>query len=176
MRHLTFLAILLFPALLSAQTTTSPEIFVRAGLVKLWDDEGNLGTGPSFGGGAGIRLPIGIGIEVIAEHHNNDRDFSSGATFHSTATSVMGRVAKYVGASRTQPYFGGSLGVLQVRTVSQFPGQPTNDRTTTSAAFGGFTGVRFAAGRHVFVRPEFELSFAGEHFRMGGSVAAGYSW
>jgi hypothetical protein len=109
MRHAAFLVTLLFPAVLSAQTSTSPEIFMRAGLVKLWDDEGNTGIGPSIGGGAGIRLP-------------------------------------------------------------------TNERTTTSKNLSGFAGIRFAAGQRVFVRPEFEVSQAGEHLRIGGSVAAGFAW
>jgi opacity protein-like surface antigen len=176
MRHAALLVILLFPAVLSAQTTTSPEIFVRAGLVKLWDDEGNIGIGPSIAGGAGIRLPHGVGIEGLVERHTNERHFSSGVTFDSTVVGAVGRIVKYVGRSRTQPYFGGGAGMTRVRTISQFPGFPTNDRTTTSRTFTGFAGIRFDAGRRVFVRPEFEVSQAGEHLRIGGSVAAGFGW
>jgi opacity protein-like surface antigen len=176
MRYLAILFVLLYPALLSAQTSPSAEVFGRAGLVKLWDDEGNLGTGPSIGGGAGLRLTHGIGIEGLAERHTNDRNFSSDVMFSSTAISAMARVAKYVGTSRSQPYFGGGAGITRVRTTSQFPGQPINDRTTTSRTIAGFAGVRVAVGRRAFVRPEFEVSQAGEHLRIGGSVAAGLAW
>jgi len=176
MRHAAFLVILLFPGLVSAQTTTSPEIFVRAGFVKLWDDEGNLGIGPSIGGGAGIRLPHGIGIEGLVERHSNDRHFSSGVAFDSTVVSGVGRVVKYVGRSGTQPYFGGGAGVTRVRTISQFPGLPRGDRTTTSRTLSGFAGIRFETGRGVFVRPEFEVSQAGEHVRIGGALTAGIGW
>jgi hypothetical protein len=116
MRQAAILLTLLFPTVLSAQPTTSREIFLRAGLVKLWDDEGNLGIGPSIGAGAGIKLPHNLGIEGLV------------------------------------------------------------DRTTTSRTLSGFVGIRFAARRRVFLRPEFELSQAGEHLRIGGSVAAGVGW
>jgi len=180
MRHAALLVTLLFtlrfPAVLSAQSTTSPEIFVRTGLVQLWDDEGNIGIGPSIGIGAGIRLPHGIAIEGLVERHTNDRNFSSGVAFNSTVVGAAGRIAKYVGSSRTQPYFGGSAGITRVKTISQFPGFPTNERSTTSRTLGGFAGIRFAVGQRVFVRPEFEVSQAGEHLRIGGSVAAGFGW
>ena len=176
MRHAALLVILLFPTVLSAQTTVSPEIFVRAGLVKLWDDEGNIGTGPSIGGGAAIRFPHGIAIEGFVERHTNARHFSSGVAFDSTAVGAVGRIVKYVGLSRTQPYFGGGVGVARIRTTSQFPGFPGTDRTTTSRTLSGFTGVRFDTGRRVFVRPEFEVLQAGEHLRFGGSVTAGFGW
>lgn len=104
MRYLAFLfVLLLFPTLSSAQVTHSPEIFLRGGLVALWDDEGRIGNGPSIGGGAGIRLNHGIGIE-------------------------------------------------------------------------GFTGVRIGAGRRGTLRPEVEMSRAGEHLRIAGSVMAGLAW
>ena len=176
MRQAAILLTLLFPTVLSAQATTSREIFVRAGLVKLWDDEGNLGIGPSIGGGAGIKLPHNIAFEGLVERHTNDRQFTSGVTFNSTVVGAVGRIIKYVSASRMQPYFGGGAGITRVRTMSQFPGFPSNDRTTTSRTLGGFAGIRFAARRRVFLRPEFELSQAGEHLRIGGSVAAGVGW
>lgn len=144
--------------------------------MKLWDDEGNLGIGPSIGGGAGIKLPHNIGIEGLVERHTNDRHFSSGVTFNSTVAGTVGRIIKYVGTSRMQPYFGGGAGITRVRTMSQFPGFPRNDRTTASRTLSGFAGMRFDTGRRVFVRPEFELSQAGEHLRIGGSLAAGLGW
>ncbi len=179
MRYPAFLlglGVFCFPTLLSAQTTPSPEIFVRAGIVKLWDDEGNLGVGPSIAGGVGVRFAHGIGVEALVERHTNDRHFDSGVRFDSSVVGVMARVAKYLGQSSAQPYFGGGIGMTRVKTHSDFPGFGPNDRTTTSATIAGFTGVRFAVGRRAFVRPEFELSRAGEHLRIGGSAAAGFGW
>jgi hypothetical protein len=90
--------------------------------------------------------------------------------------SGVGRIIKYVGRSGTQPYFGGAAGVTRVKTISQFPGLPGNERTTTSRTLAGFAGIRFDAGRGVFVRPEFEVSQAGEHLRIGGALTAGVGW
>ena len=47
-RTFLFIALLLSPALASAQ---SLEIFATTGAVQLWDDEGNLGVGMPIGGG-----------------------------------------------------------------------------------------------------------------------------
>ena len=48
--------------------------------------------------------------------------------------------------------------------------------SSTAGTFSGFAGVRVAAGTRMFVRPEFELSKAGAHTRIGGTVAIGASW
>jgi hypothetical protein len=176
MRYLAFVSVLLLvPSLLAAQSTRSPEIFARAGIVNLWDDEGRIGSGPSIGAGGGIRLGHGVGIEGLVERHVTDRQFSSGVSFRSTVVGATARVVKYVGTSRAQPYAGGGVGIARIETLSEFPGLPTNERKTTSGTVGGFTGVRIAAGRG-FVRPEVELLRAGEHLRIAGSVMAGVAW
>lgn len=173
MRYLILLATLLVPTALFAQSAPTIELFGRAGFLTLWDDEGNIGTGPSLGGGAGIRLPIGIGIEALAERHSNDRNFTSGVSFSSDATVFTGRLAKYFGTGRTQFYAGGSAGTSRVTTRSVFPGLPQMERSTISGSVGGFAGVRLAIGAHGFARPEVEFSRAGEHLRIAGSVAIG---
>jgi outer membrane protein with beta-barrel domain len=174
MRHLVFALFLFFPAALSAQPRVSPEVFGRAGILQLWDDEGNIGAGPSIGGGAGIRLPGGIGLEAIVERHTNKRHFTSGVSFDSNAVSGVGRAMKYFGTSTARPYVGGSFGITRIKTHSEFPGFASNDRETTSATVGGFAGVRFQVGSAAFVRPEIELSRAGEHLRIAGSLAVGF--
>ena len=177
MRYLAFVSVLLlFPSLLSAQSTHSHQIFVRAGVVNLWDDEGRIGSGPSIGGGAGIRLVHGIGIEGLVERHVTDRHFSSGVSFRSTVVAAAARVVKYVGTSLAQPYAGGAVGVARIKTFSEFPGFPNNERRVTSGTVSGFTGVRIAAGRGAVLRPEVELLRAGEHLRIAGSVMAGVAW
>jgi opacity protein-like surface antigen len=177
MRYLAFVSVLLlFPTLLAAQSTHSPEIFVRAGTVYLWDDEGRIGSGLLIGGGAGIRLVHGIGIEGLFERHVTDRRFSSSVSFHSTVVGATARILKYVGTSRVQPYAGGGVGMARIETLSEFPGFPSNERRTTSGTLSGFTGVRVAAGRRGFVRPEVELLRAGEHLRIAGSAMAGVGW
>ena len=177
MRYLAcFFVLLLFPTIVSAQVLHSPEVFMRAGLVALWDDEGRIGNGPSIGGGAGIRLAHGLAIEGIAERQASDRHFSSGVSFRSTLVAATARVVKYVGTSRVQPYAGGGVGVARIMTFSEFPGFPNNERRTTSGTLSGFTGVRIAVGRRGFVRPEVELMRAGEHLRIAGSAMAGLAW
>src|SRR5262245_604626 len=71
MRYLILMTALLFPTALFAQSAPTFEVFGRAGLVKLWDDESNIGVGPSIGGGAGVRLPNGVGVEGLFERHTN---------------------------------------------------------------------------------------------------------
>ena len=177
MRYLAFVSVLLLvPSLLAAQSTHSPEIFVRAGIVNLWDDEGRIGSGLSISGGAGIRLVHGIGIEGLVERHVTDRQFSSGVSFHSTVVGGTARVVKYVGTSRAQPYAGGGVGIARIETLSEFPGFPSNERKTTSGTISGFTGVRIGAGRRGFLRPEVDMSRAGEHLRIAGSMVAGLAW
>ena len=183
-------ALLFFPPLASAQVPPSPEILARIGGVKLWDDEGNLGTGVSVSGGAGVRLPHGVGVEAVFERHENHRHFDSGVKFDSAAIGIVGRLAKYFGTSRARPYAGGGLGVTRIKTMSEFPdqcglannnqfqclGTRTGGRTTTSPTVSGFAGLRIAVARSAFVRPEFEVSRLGEHLRIGGAVAAGLRW
>jgi hypothetical protein len=177
MRYLAFLFVfLLFSTILGAQAIHSPEIFLRGGPVALWHDEGRIGNGLSIGGGAGIRLIHGIAIEAIGKRHAADRNFSSGVSFRSTVIGATTRVLKYVGTSRAQPYAGGGAGIMRIKTLSEFPGFPTNERRTTAGSLSGLTGVRIAAGPRGFLRPEVELLRAGEHLRIGGSVLAGLNW
>ena len=63
-------------------------------------------------------------------------------------------------------------------TANQFQctSRDVTRRTSTAGTVNGFAGVRVAAGRRVFVRPEFELSRAGEHLRIGALVLIGAAW
>ena len=177
MRRLLFSLFLLFPSLLNAQTGVGPEVMGRAGIVQLWDDEGNIGTGPALAGGVGVRLPGGFGAEALVERHTNERHFTSGVSFDSHALAVTGRILKYVGRGNTRPYFGGGAGVTRITTRSEFPGlSEPHERTTTSPLLSGFAGVRIDTRKGVFFRPEFDFSKAGEHLRMAGTVAVGFGW
>ena len=147
------------------------------GVVQLWDDEGNIGNGVPVGGGVGFRSPHGWGVEALVEGHKATRDFDSGVRFDSTVTAGRARILKYFGTGRTQPYAGGALGVTRVKSARTEPfGGNTFRRTSTSGTLSAFAGVRIAAGNTLFVRPEFEFLKAGEHIRMGGTVAVGASW
>jgi opacity protein-like surface antigen len=169
------LALMLSPVLASAQ---SIEVFATTGVVQLWDDEGNIGVGVPIGGGVGFRSPHGWGIEVLAETQKAKRDFDSGVQFDSTVTAARGRIIKYFASGRTQPYAGGGLGVTRVKSMRESPilGGDIFRSESTKGTLSGFAGVRIAAGNVLFVRPEFELSRAGEHMRIGGTVAIGASW
>ena len=185
MRIVIFVAAVLFPALASPQ---SIEVFATSGVVQLWDDEGNLGAGIPIGAGVGFRSPHGWGVEAVVERQNANRNFDSGVRFASTVTAARARVIKYFGAGPTHVYAGGSLGAAHVASTRESPagcalinnvftcaGKDTFTTASTSGTLGGFAGVRIAAGR-MFVRPEFEVSRAGEHMRIGGTVAVGASW
>jgi hypothetical protein len=186
MRIFLLVALILSPAFASAQ---SIEVFATTGAVQLWDDEGNLGVGVPLGGGVGFKSPHGWGIEVLAETQKAKRNFDSDVRFDSTVTAARARILKYFGGARTQAYAGGGLGVTRVTSTRDSPAGCTLTNNvfrctsrdivrseSTAGTLAGFTGVRIAAGNVIFVRPEFELSRAGEHMRIGGTVAIGASW
>ena len=186
MRIFLLAALILFPAFASAQ---SIDVFATTGAVQLWDDEGNLGVGVPIGGGIGFKSPHGWGIEVLAETQKAKRNFDSDVHFDSTVTAARVRILKYFGGGRTQPYAGGGLGVTRVTSTRDSPADCTLANNvfrctsrdifrskSTAGTLSGFAGVRIAAGNVMFVRPEFELSRAGEHMRIGGTVAIGASW
>jgi opacity protein-like surface antigen len=187
MRNAFFLgALILSPTLASAQ---SLEVFAMTGAVQLWDDESSLGIGVPIGGGVGFRSPHGWGVEALAETQQAVRDYDSGVRFDSTVTAVRGRILKYFGSGGTQPYAGAGLGAMRVNTTREAPtgcahvnnvftctGREVFESDSTNGTLSGFAGLRISAGRVLFVRPEFEVSKAGEHMRIGGTVAVGASW
>jgi len=186
MRILLLVGLILSPALVSAQ---SIELFATTGVVQLWDDEGNLGVGVPIGGGGGFKSPHGWGIEVLAETQKAKRNFDSDVRFDSTVTAARARIIKYFGSGRTQPYAGGGLGVTRIESTRDSPAgcalvnnvftctsRDIFRSDSTAGTLSGFAGVRIPAGNVMFVRPEFELSKAGEHIRIGGAVAVGASW
>ncbi len=186
MRIFLLAALILSPALASAQ---SLEVFATTGVVQLWDDEGNLGLGAPIGGGVGFKSPHGWGVEVMAETQKVKRTFDSDVRFDSTVTAGRARIMKYFGNGGTQPYAGGGLGVTRIESTRDNPADcalvnnvfrcTSREIFTSDATAGtlsGFAGLRIAAGRVIFVRPEFEISRAGEHMRIGGTIAIGASW
>lgn len=179
-------ALILSPALASAQ---SVEVFAVSGVVQLWDDEGRIGTGVPIGGGVGFKSPHGWGVEALVETQKATRDFDSDVHFDSTVTAGRARILKYFGSGRTQPYAGGGLGVTRIKSTRDSPAGcelvnnvftcPRRDifqSASTSGTLSGFAGARIPVGNALFVRPEFEISKAGEHIRIGGIVAVGGSW
>ena len=186
MRIFLLAALIFSPAVASAQ---SRELFAATGVVQLWDDEGNLGVGVPIGGGVGFKSAHGWGIEALVETQKAERNFDSGVRFDSTVTAGRARIMKYFGSGRTQPYAGGGLGVTRVKSTRESPsgcsrvnnvftctGRDVFRSESTAGTLSGFAGLRIAAGDVLFVRPEFELSRAGEHIRIGGTVAIGASW
>jgi opacity protein-like surface antigen len=184
-RILLLAVLILSPAIASSQ---SIEVFATTGVVQLLDDEGSLGLGMPVGGGVGFRFSRGWGIEALAEGQQARRRFSSDVRFDSTVTAVRARLLKYFGDA-LQPYVGAGFGATRIRSTYDYPSGctlgPNNQfqcasrdihrRTTASATISALTGVRIPAGR-LFVRPEFEISRAGEHMRLGGTVAVGAAW
>lgn len=186
LRVVLLAGIIAAPAHASAQ---SVEVFAASGVLRLWDDEGNLGAGVPVGGGLGFKWPNGWGIELLADTQKARREFDSDVQFDSTVTGARARIIKYFGTGRIQPYAGGSLGVMRVETTREAPsgcsivnnvftctGRDIFQSDSTDAAWGGFAGVRIPAGSVMFVRPEFEISKAGQYMRLGGLVAVGASW
>jgi opacity protein-like surface antigen len=180
------MSLILSPVLAAAQ---SIEVFTTIGAVQVWDDEGSLGVGVPIGGGIGFKSPHGWGIELLAETQRAERKFDSDVHFDSTVSAGRARILKYFGDGRAQPYAGGGLGVTRVTTARDSPAECslTNNvfrctsrdivrSKSTAGTLAGFAGMRIAATNVMFVRPEFELSRAGEHIRIGGTVAIGASW
>jgi opacity protein-like surface antigen len=181
-----FIVLILSPGVASAQ---SLELFAQTGVVQVWDDEGNIGTGAPIGAGVGFKSPHGWGVEVLGEIQKARRNFDSDVHFNSTVTAGRARVIKYFGGGPTQPYAGGGLGVTRIESTRDSPAgcalvnnvftctrRDVFQSTSTSGTLSGFAGVRIPVGEVIFVRPEFEMSKAGEHIRLGGTVAVGASW
>jgi len=186
MRMVAIAVAISFPALASAQ---SIEVFGTTGLVQVWDDEGNIGAGVPIGGGIGFRSPHGWGIEALADTQTARRDFDSNVRFDSTVTAARARLIKYFASGRTQPYAGGALGITRIESTRESPtgcalvnnvftctGRDVFHFESTAGTLTGFAGLRIRAGRVLFVRPEFEFAKAGDHLRLGGTVALGASW
>jgi hypothetical protein len=176
MRLLLLLAaIVLTPVFASAQTV---EVFGVTGGTQVWSDESNIGFGVPFGLGIGIRTAGGWGVEGLVEAQKAERSFSSGVRFDSTLSSARGRVLKYFGSGRIQPYAGAGLGISRIATTRSEPVGfgGVFSRTLKSGSVSGFAGLRIPAGHRLFVRPEFEIARAGEHLRIGGNVAIGVGW
>ncbi len=189
MRNVLLVAILCFPRLGFAQ---SIELFVATGAVQLWDDEGSLGLGLPVAGGVGFRSSHGWGVEALIEGQQAKRRFGgpNDVRFDSTVVAGRARLLKYFGNGRTQAYAGGGSGITRIKSTYDYPADcalsPSNQfhcanrdlhrSTSTSGTLSGLAGVRIAVGEHLFVRPEFELSRAGEYLRIGGIVAMGAAW
>ncbi len=167
--------IILTPVLASAQTI---EVLGITGGTQVWDDEGNIGFGVPLGVGIGFRAPGGWGVEGLVEGQKAERNFASGVRFDSTLTSARGRILKYFGTGRTQFYTGAGLGISRIASTrtEPFGFGGVFSRTVHSSSVSGFAGFRIPAGTRLFVRPEFEISRAGEHLRIGGNVAIGLGW
>ena len=184
MRTALVILLALAPALVSAQ---SIELFATTGVVQLWNDESRLGLGIPIGAGVGFHSPHGWGIEALVDGQRASRRFVSDVRFDSTLTAGRARLLKYFGRGEVQAYAGAGLGVSKVKSTFDYPpactpANPTrcasrdiHRSASTSGTLSGHVGVRFATGS-MFVRPEFELSRAGEHIRMGGTVAIGARW
>ena len=181
-----FAGLILWPGVASAQ---SLELFAQTGVVQVWDDEGNIGIGAPIGAGIGFKSPYGWGIEVLGETQKAARNFDSDVHFNSTLTAGRARVMKYFGGGPTQPYAGAGLGVMRIESTRDSPAgcalvnnvftcarRDVLQSASTSGTLSGFGGVRISVGDAMFVRPEFEMSKAGEHIRLGGTVAVGASW
>ena len=117
--------IFLTPVVVSAQTV---EVFGVTGGAQVWDDEGNIGFGVPFGAGIGLRVPGGWSLEGLFEGQKAERSFTSGVRFDSTLTSARGRILKYFGNGRTQPYAGAGLGLAS--QTSAMPPAPSGRNST----------------------------------------------
>src|SRR5688572_29196224 len=181
-----FFTLIFLPGVASAQ---SLELFAQTGVVQVWDDEGNIGTGAPIAAGFGFKSPHGWGIEVLGEIQKATRNFDSDVHFNSTVTAGRARVMKYFGDGQTQPYAGGGIGVTRIESTRDAPAgcalvnnvfmctrRDVFQSASTSGTLSGFAGVRIPVGGVMFLRPEFAMSKAGEHIRLGGTVAVGASW
>jgi hypothetical protein len=156
----------------------------------MWDDESLLGTGWAIGGGIGYRFPGNVGVELLIDRRDHDRRFSSGVRFTARGSRVTGRLAYYGRGPRVRWYAGGALGTMEIERRSEFPdecgfdaagmyrcaGTLVFERTVRERVLAGMTGVRIALNERMFLRPEFELSVAGEFVTMGGAVSVGWGW
>ncbi len=140
--------------------------------------------GVPIGGGIGFKSPHGWGIECSPKPRRPNATFDSGVRFDSTVTAARARThqvlrkrthaavrrrrtrrdARRVNAERP-------AGLRAGNNVFTCTSRDVFRSDSTDGTLSGFAGVRIPAGSVLFVRPEFEISKAGEHMRIGGIVA-----
>jgi opacity protein-like surface antigen len=137
----------------------SGEVYGGAGCGKFYDDEGSLGTGPTYRAGAGWRLTRHLGIqgELVGIHHARRDNFR----VQGNAWSAFGNVLYYFSTSKVQPYVLGGLGALNTTyhfSFPQVPGLPENSVSRTDLAIALGAGARVFLSRRWSLDPQFRLA------------------
>jgi len=172
----TILVLAIVPAPVSAQATagSGPYVVGAAGAGQLWDDESSIGVATNLAGGVGYRVAPRLDVELLVDRRDHDRRFSSGVRFDAGMIRATGRALVYFSSAAVQPYAGGAVGAARIHRITEFPGLPRRDGTSSATSASAIAGVRMFADPRLFVRPEFEIGRAGEYLMMGGSVSVGW--
>jgi opacity protein-like surface antigen len=154
-------------------------VFGGAGYGNFLDDEGSIGTGPTYRSGAEWRvLPrLALRGEFIGMHHSRNDYFR----VRGNAEHVLGKVAFYFSRSKVQPYITAGLGLQHVAYSYSWPAAPQLGvhrvaKTDLAAAFG--LGMKLFVSRHWSLDPEFTAITGRGAYTMANyiSMKAAYHW
>ena len=157
-----------------AAAQSGPYVVGAAGAGQLWDDESSIGVATNLGGGVGYRVAPRLDVEFLVDRRDHDRRFTSGVRFDAGMIRATGRALVSLSGGSVQPYVGGAVGSARIHRITEFPGLPRRDGTSTATSTSAIAGVRIFADPRLFVRPEFEISRVGEYLMIGGGVSVGW--
>jgi len=183
----TLLLLLGFIAPVWAQSSSNgPVVFGQASVVKLWDDEGSIGTGVGAGAGLSVPLSASWNLRGRVVRSRNERDFGNGVVFDNTSTRYTAELLWKPTTSPYAPYIGAGLGGFSFEHHSEFgqdplhPTQTPVQRFTSSGndlIYGGIAGVTAVSAGRFRLQPEFSLWLSrGWFIQMEFAVLAGFRW
>ncbi len=141
------------------------EIFGNIGVVKIFDDETNLGNGVGYGGGIGYRFTRRLGVDFEVNSLNHRRDAGVWVIDGYALTAGGGLQVHFLPESTAQPFVRAAIVWARYHGTSRSnptfePGLPpqsiTSNQTFYGPEIGG--GIRFFAGKRWSIRPEFRMT------------------
>ncbi len=154
-------------------------VFCGAGYGTFFDDEGSLGSGPTYRAGAEWRVSRRLGLrgELLGIHHSRNDAFE----VRGNAEHVLGNAVFYFSSrSNIQPYLTAGLGLQRVAHTYSWPGLPFGPyrtrRNDFAADFG--IGMKVFVNRRWSLDPEFTTSVGRNYFALANyfSMKAAYHW
>jgi len=141
------------PALAQSKPDFSSTASGVIALGTTWDDEGQIGSGPLFGGRIDRRLFGNTFLEVSIDNLGHTRDDRFHADGHTTLFSAS--LIQRFGSQAVQPYVLGGLGIAHHTVTAGFPDLGiVNESSSTDPGFLFGGGLAIPVARHLEIGPE----------------------
>ncbi len=174
-----FLCLVLRPlVVLGQEPIYKAELYGGIGYGKFFDDEGSLGSGPTYKAGVGRRVSnrLAVRAEILGIHHTR------GDYFHVAGNSlfVLGNAVYFFSKSRVQPYVLAGIGAHKTNYRYSWPGTANGEyrisKTGLAADFGA--GVKLFLSRRWSLDPEFRVAVSRSYYSLANYLSANltYHW